>query len=145
MIRGLRLVALGLVAALLATAAVVVASARNDAPAPVTQATIAIRFSKFEPGRITVPAGVPVTITLVSQDPIDHEWIVGDDATHARHRTGTEPYHDQVPTEITVRAYETKPTTVMFEKPGDYEYVCHLPGHEQYGMKGTISVVEREE
>ena len=139
--RGLRLLALGLVAGVLATAAVVVASARDRAPEPVTQATIAIRYSKFVPGELTVPAGVPVTFTLVSQDPIDHEWIVGDEASHERHRTGTEPYHDEIPTEVTVRAYETKTTVVVFDEPGEYEYVCHLPGHEEYGMKGTIRVV----
>ncbi len=37
-------------------------------------------------------------------DPIDHEWIVGDAAVHARHRTGTEPVHGARPTEVTIPA-----------------------------------------
>ena len=32
-------------------------------------------------------------------------------------------------------------TTFTFEEPGTYEFACHLPGHYQYGMKGTIEVV----
>ena len=58
---------------------------------------------------------------------------------HARHRT--EPYHDAVPTEVTVRAYSAKMTTMTFDKPGDYLYICHLSGHEEYGMKGVVHVV----
>jgi uncharacterized cupredoxin-like copper-binding protein len=31
-------------------------------------------------------------------------------------------------------------TTVTFTKPGTYLYICHLPGHEAYGMVGTLLV-----
>ena len=134
----LRAVGLAMVAAVLVTAAIVVAARTGERP--VTEATIEFRFSKFTPGELTVPAGVPITIQLVNKDPIGHEWIAGEEAVHQRHRTGTEPYHDQIPTEVSVRAFETKTTVVTFDQPGDYKYVCHLPGHEQYGMKGTIRV-----
>jgi uncharacterized cupredoxin-like copper-binding protein len=135
----IRFVGLAMVAAVLVTAAIVVAAAGGDDEA-VTEATIEFRYSKFEQRELTVPAGVPITLHLVNKDPIGHEWIVGDDDVHARHRTGTEPYHDQVPTEVSLRAFETKTTVVTFEEPGDYVYVCHLPGHEEYGMRGTIRV-----
>lgn len=142
--RTLRFAALGLVALVVAVGAAVAALAGGESERPVTQATISIEYSKFRPGRITVPAGVPVTLVLENRDPIEHEWIVGDAGTHDRHRTGTEPYHDQVPTEVTLRAYETRTTVVTFDAPGDYEFVCHLPGHEQYGMKGTIRVLGQD-
>ena len=106
------------------------------------EATIAIHFSHFVPEDVTVPAGVPVTITLRNDDPIEHEWIVGAPDVHERHRTGTEPYHDQVPTEMTVPALESRTTTITFEQPGEYLYICHLPGHEAYGMVGRMHVVE---
>ena len=141
MMRSLRFAGFALVAAILGAAAVVVAFARDDGPSPTTRATIAIHYSKFSQGGITVPARVPVTFTLANQDPIGHEWIIGDEAVHARHRTGTEPYHDEIPTEISLRAYETKTTTIVFDKAGDYVYICHLPGHEEYGMKGVVHVV----
>jgi uncharacterized cupredoxin-like copper-binding protein len=141
-VKSLRVASLAVVALLLAVGAAVVAFAGAEPEKPVTQAAVRIQFSKFEPGRITVPAGVPVTFTLTNDDPIEHEWIVGDDATHERHRTGTEPYHDQVPTEVTLRAYETKTTVIVFDSPGDFRYVCHLPGHEEYGMTGIVHVVK---
>jgi uncharacterized cupredoxin-like copper-binding protein len=110
-------------------------------PEPVTDATIAFHFSRFDTKAVTVAAGVPVTFTLDNQDPIEHEWIVGTDEVHERHRTGTEPHHGAIPTEVTVAAFTTKMTTVTFEQPGTYRFICHLPGHEEYGMKGTIRVV----
>jgi uncharacterized cupredoxin-like copper-binding protein len=101
---------------------------------------VAIRYSRFEPVEITVPAGRPVTFVLRNEDPIDHEWIVGDAGLHERHRTGTEPVHDSRPTEVTVPALETRTTTVTFDRPGELTFICHLPGHEAYGMVGVIRV-----
>ena len=110
--------------------------------ADASETTIAIHYSGFVPESVTVPAGEPVTITLRNDDPIEHEWIVGPRAVHERHRTGTEPFHDQVPTEVTIPALSTRTTTLTFENAGEYLYVCHLPGHEAYGMVGTIRVIE---
>ena len=104
-------------------------------------ATVGIRYSHFTADDITVPAGVPVTITLRNDDPIDHEWIVGDEALHQRHRTGTEPSHGERPTEQTILAGQRVETVVTFDTPGEYSYICHLPRHEAYGMKGRLTVV----
>ncbi|MEW5990487.1 MAG: cupredoxin domain-containing protein [Chloroflexota bacterium] len=101
---------------------------------------IDIRYSRFQPGMLTVPVGVPIRFVLVNTDPIDHEWIVGDAAVHERHRTGTEPTHGARPTEQTIPAGTTVETVVTFETPGTLSYICHLPDHEAYGMVGTIVV-----
>ena len=103
--------------------------------------SIGIRYSRYLAESVTVHAGDPVTFALRNDDPIEHEWIVGAADVHERHRKGTEPHHDSVPTEVTIPALTTRTTTVTFETPGDYEYVCHLPGHEAYGMKGTVHVL----
>jgi uncharacterized cupredoxin-like copper-binding protein len=105
-----------------------------------TETTIGIRYSHFAPDTITARAGEPLTITLRNDDPIEHEWIVGTEEVHERHRTGTEPYHAEVPSEVTVPALSTRVTTLTFAEPGDYVYICHLPGHEAYGMVGTLHV-----
>jgi uncharacterized cupredoxin-like copper-binding protein len=117
------------------------ASECDDAPSR-RSATIEMRYSRFLPGEITVPAGMPVTISLRNSDPIEHEWIVGTHDVHARHRTGTEPYHNERPDEVTVPAFDTRMTTLTFEHAGTYQYICHLPGHESYGMVGTLTVVD---
>lgn len=129
-------------AAVLAGLASMGASSCEDAATPQASShTIAIAYSKFEPAFITVRAGAPVTFTLRNDDPIEHEWIVGTEDVHERHRTGTEPVHDTVPTEVTVPAFSERATTVTFEEGGEYAYICHLPGHEAYGMKGVVRVI----
>ena len=106
--------------------------------------TIEIRYSHFAPDVIEVPMGEPVTITLRNEDPIDHEWIVGAENVHERHRTGTEPLHASIPTEVTIPALSTRETTITFDTPGEYAYICHLPRHEEYGMVGSLRVVADE-
>jgi uncharacterized cupredoxin-like copper-binding protein len=110
------------------------------APTSEDKVTIRIHYSHFEPNLITVRAGVPMTITLRNDDPIDHEWIVGSPDVHEMHRHGTDAVHVHLPTEVTVPALSTRVTTVTFKDVGETEYICHLPGHEEYGMTGTFVV-----
>jgi uncharacterized cupredoxin-like copper-binding protein len=117
-----------------------VASGSAPTPAVSDHVTIAFRYSRFEPAVVEVPAGIPVTFTLRNDDPIDHEWIVGPPEVHAVHRVGTEPVHEGRPTEVTVPALSTRVTTITFEAPGEYAFICHLPGHEAYGMSGMLRV-----
>ena len=104
--------------------------------------TVVFRFSHFDPGDVRVKAGVPVTFTLRNDDPIEHEWIVGPSSVHQAHRTGTEAIHNERPTEVSVPPYTTLKTTVVFDHAGVMQYVCHLPGHEEYGMTGLLTVVQ---
>jgi uncharacterized cupredoxin-like copper-binding protein len=134
--RAVATLGLGLAAAL---GAAVVAGAvhRTDEPLVVD---VTIHYSHFEPAAIAVPAGRPVTFVIRNTDPIDHEWIVGDEALHERHRTGTEPTHNARPTEVSIDALRERRTTVTFSQPGTLTFICHLPGHEAYGMTGTLTV-----
>jgi len=123
----------------LGLAGIAAAWARLPVQAPMT-AEIRIHYSHYEQDRLVVPAGVPLTILLRNDDPIDHEWIVGDAALHERHRTGTEPVHNARPTEISIDALHERRTTVTFASAGTLTYICHLPGHEAFGMVGTLTV-----
>ena len=135
--RTLLTLAVGLaIAATAGIAAAALARSRDPIVIPIT-----IHFSHFEPALVRVPAGVAVTFVVTNTDPIDHEWIVGDAATHERHRTGTEPVHDARPTEISIPARSERRTTVTFAPGiGSELFICHLPGHEAYGMVGTVVV-----
>lgn len=131
-------IALGLglaIAVLTGIAANAVARSRD----PI-EISITIHYSHFRPTIVSVPVGRPVTFIITNSDPIDHEWIVGDAATHERHRTGSEPVHDAHPTEVSIPAGTVKRTTLTFAASGSELYICHLPGHEAYGMVGTLIV-----
>ncbi len=136
-----RFIAFGLAASALAGAACAAAQAGGDRPlvgerAP-TRVEIRIRYSKFEPANVTVRAGVPVTYVIRNEDPIDHEWLIGDTAFHARHRSGTEAIHGDRPDEVSVPAGATRTTTLTLAA-GAYGFVCHFAGHEGYGMVGVV-------
>jgi uncharacterized cupredoxin-like copper-binding protein len=102
---------------------------------------IGMRYSAFSSTDIVVTAGRPVVFVLSNGDPIDHEWLVGDAAFHERHRIGTDAHHGARPDEVSVPAGMTVTTTITFRSPGEYSFVCHLPGHEAYGMVGVVRVV----
>jgi uncharacterized cupredoxin-like copper-binding protein len=130
-----RAVRVAVVVALLGVATI----AGGCAP-PAATVTIRIHYSRFDATEISVPRGVPVTFVLVNEDPIDHEWLIGDAEFHERHRHGTHASHGAVPNEVTIPALETVETTITFTDPGPVQYICHLPGHEAYGMVGTVTV-----
>lgn len=99
-----------------------------------------MKYSRFEPETLRFEAGQEVTFVLRNRDPIDHEFILGDQEVQDGHELGTEPYHDQIPTEVTVPAGQTVETTVRMPGPGELIIGCHLPGHYAYGMKAFVVV-----
>lgn len=124
-----------------ATVALLVAAAAVAGCGPSAQiVTLRIHYSAFDLTEVTVPRGVPVTFVLVNEDPIDHEWLIGDEAFHEKHRTGTHERHGATPAEVTVPALETVSTTITFDEEGSLAYICHLPQHEAYGMVGVVTV-----
>lgn len=102
---------------------------------------IEIHHSRFTPARISLGSRQSVRFVVHNTDPIDHEFIVGDQATQDRHEHGTEDHHDgSVAGEISVPAGATVTTTYHVDEPGQLLYGCHLPGHWAYGMRGVIRV-----
>jgi uncharacterized cupredoxin-like copper-binding protein len=131
--------ALLVVAVAMAAAGCRAEASPSEGSGPVTR-QITIHYSRFEPAQLTVPRGVAVTFVIVNEDPIEHEWLIGDAAFHERHRRGTEPRHGTRPNEVSVPPLGTVETTLTFHQAGPISYICHLPGHEQYGMVGTLTV-----
>jgi uncharacterized cupredoxin-like copper-binding protein len=127
----------GALAALSLFVAVATASELSNGPVTVE---IRIHHSRYVPSALTVPVGRPIRFVFHNEDPIEHEWIVGDARLHEVHRTGTEAHHDSRPSEVSIPALGTVTTTVTFPVPGSQLYICHLPGHEAYGMVGTLVI-----
>lgn len=101
---------------------------------------VAIRYSRFVPAHVTVRPGTTVRFVITNTDPIDHEFILGDEAVQRRHETGTEPSHGAVPGEVSAAPGETVETIYTFALPGRLLIGCHAPGHYAYGMKGSVRI-----
>jgi uncharacterized cupredoxin-like copper-binding protein len=111
---------------------------------PERTVVVTMHHSRFEPATIRVEAGRRVRFVLRNTDPIDHEFILGDDAVQRRHEQGRERHHHgEVPGERSVGAGQEATTTYAFPAGLDgreLEFACHLPGHYAYGMHGVVRV-----
>jgi uncharacterized cupredoxin-like copper-binding protein len=104
---------------------------------------VTMHHSRFQPEVVRVAPGTTVRFLLRNTDPIDHEFILGDDAVQRRHEQGRErEHHGEVPGEVSVAAGGEAATTYTFgpDGPASLEFACHLPGHYAYGMRGVALV-----
>lgn len=132
---------IAVVAAVLAGMAGTYALAFTMASAsPATTVTLTARYSRFSPAAVEVAAGTTVRFVVKNLDPIAHELIVGDAATQDRHERGADSDHGELVGEVSIKAGETAETTFVFDRPGSVAFGCHLPGHWNYGMRGSIAV-----
>lgn len=106
----------------------------------VVTVDLTVRYSHFSPDRVDVVPGTTVRFVIHNDDPINHEFIVGDDEVHRRHESGTEASHPPVPGEVSVPAESVAETTFEFAETGSVLFACHLPGHFAYGMQGHVVV-----
>jgi uncharacterized cupredoxin-like copper-binding protein len=128
-------------------AAVLVAVQANGSragDAPDRTVVVTMHHSRFEPAVVRVDPGERVRFVLRNTDPIDHEFILGDDAVQRRHEQGRQRHHHgEVPGERSVAAGQEAATTYAFPAGLDgraLEFACHLPGHYAYGMHGTVRI-----
>jgi uncharacterized cupredoxin-like copper-binding protein len=108
-------------------------------PGPVT-VQLVVHNSHFTPTTIHVRPHTDVTFEIVNRDFINHEFIIGDKAVHARHEGGHEAWHPPKPGEVSIAPHTTGVTTYSLHAPGKVLFACHLPGHFAFGMKGYVIV-----
>ena len=79
---------------------------------------------RFAPAKVWVTAGRAVTLVLDN--------------------SGAETEHGisvrALGFRLQAKAGEIARKTAVFDKPGEYEFICDLPGHRESGMKGTLIV-----
>ena len=92
----------------------------------------------------TKPAEVRIVSTEFRYAPAKVIVIAGRAVTLVLDNSGAETEHDLFVSaygfRMQAKAGETARKSTVFEKPGEYEYSCDLPGHRDAGMKGTLIV-----
>ncbi|HEX9530868.1 MAG TPA: plastocyanin/azurin family copper-binding protein [Acidimicrobiales bacterium] len=111
-------------------------------PGRIVTVRITIHHSAFSPRHLRVADGSLVAFHVTNTDPIDHELIVGDQATQDRVERGDEPDH-HARGQVSVAAGASASTYYVFGGQRWWQFGCHLPGHWAYGMRGTIEVARR--
>jgi high-affinity iron transporter len=97
----------------------------SAAPAPSGAIAIEAKEYSFTPSAVTVAAG-PLHFWVHNAGTIEHEFELFKGDTVVDEIEGLVPGL-------------AKEATVTLE-PGDYTFVCKLNGHDQLGMKGTLTV-----
>lgn len=108
--------------------------------------TIEIRMSddmRFTPERIRVRQGETIRFVVRNRGKVLHEMVLGDGKSLDEHAAlmvrfpGME--HDE-PYMTHVKPGATGDIAWNFNRPGEFQYACLIPGHYQAGMVGTIVV-----
>jgi uncharacterized cupredoxin-like copper-binding protein len=125
----------------------------RPAPFTIILAAIAISFAALAQAQEVAPRETstkPAEVTIVSTEfkyaPAKVRVAAGRAVTLVLDNSGAETEHGLfVPAlgfRLQVKAGEIARKNTVFEKPGEYEFTCDLPGHRDAGMTGTLIVVD---
>jgi len=99
----------------------VFAAGGNGDDRPVT---IVAREFAFDPARVTVEAGQPVTVILDNEGVLSHNLAIEKIGVRTR----------------TIQTDSSDRVTFTPESPGEYRFYCAVAGHREQGMVGTLIV-----
>lgn len=116
--------------------------------APAREATrtvevVATDELQFQPATIRLKAGETVTFVVTNAGSSDHEFVLGDEAYQRAHEMEMSKDEMQMThsgNAVALPPGATKRVTWKFTGSGEVLYGCHLPGHYEGGMVGTIYV-----
>lgn len=104
----------------------------------------------FDPDQVEVAAGETVTFRLTNTGKLEHDFTLGDEETQTEHEAemregdpGGGMDDDMThadPNAIAIPPGETADLSWTFAGPGEVLFGCHVQGHYDGGMVGTITV-----
>lgn len=119
-------------------------------PADPSEADRVIEISmldelRFEPATVEVAVGETVTFRVTNAGQLPHDFTLGDEETQDQHdaemaeggMSGTG--HDE-PNVLNLEAGQSGELTWRFSTPASILYGCHVPGHYDAGMVGTLTI-----
>ena len=117
-------------------------------PARVTR-TIDVRMTdqmRFEPAVINVREGETIRFRNANVGKVMHEMVIGTRAALEQHATLMRKFpemeHDE-PHMVHVAAGRKGELIWHFNRSGEFEFACLIPGHFEAGMRGLINVAAK--
>lgn len=115
--------------------------------ARVVKRTIEIRMNdnmRFTPDHIEVRQGETIRLLHVNNGQVMHEFVLGTKAELDEHAILMKKFptmeHDE-PYMAHVPPGKQGEIVWYFNRPGEFDFACLIPGHYEAGMVGTIKVV----
>lgn len=108
---------------------------------PSTNLRIDMTDFMYNPADIVVPAGKDITLELVNNGAVEHEFVIMNFGTDIGDDFGEE---DQANIYWEAKLEPGESETFSFvapSDPGEYQIVCGIAGHYTAGMVGSLMVV----
>jgi uncharacterized cupredoxin-like copper-binding protein len=105
--------------------AITLTACGESAEPPPVEVTLTALDIKWDTSNIEVLAGQTVTITVVNEGALDHNFNIA-----------------ELGIDININAGATEEITFIAPQSGVLEFVCNVPGHLEAGMAGSITVSE---
>ena len=115
--------------------------------AKAAKRTLVIRMSdamRFTPDRLVVKQGETVRLVVRNEGAQLHEFVLGTKKEldeHAALMAKFPTMEHSEPYMAHVRPGKTGEIVWNFNRAGDFDFACLIPGHTQAGMVGKVSVV----
>ena len=97
----------------------------------------------FHPPKLTVTQGDTVRFIVTNGGKTRHEFVIGDEAYQEEHKQAMAHGGDHdgdLGNAIDLPPGEKGEVTWTFTEPGEVLYACHVAGHYDGGMFGTVTV-----
>ena len=117
-------------------------SGTSPAAAVRTVEVVTTDQMRYEPAAFEFAVGDRVRFSVRNPGAVPHELFVGtaqEQATHETEMQAGHAMHDHA-NSVTVEPGKTDMLELTFARAGTLEIGCHIPGHWDAGMRGTITV-----
>ncbi|MGH2807660.1 MAG: cupredoxin domain-containing protein, partial [Actinomycetota bacterium] len=112
----------------------------DPADADRTVEVVATEDLKFDPPALEVTDGETITFEVTNDTSIPHEFVLGDEAYQDSHEAAMAEGMDHEDNGVSLEPGATEEVTWTFSEAGEVLYACHVAGHYDAGMKGTVTV-----
>ncbi len=123
------------------------AACGGGAAQPSTEIELDASEFAYSPVTVTVPAGVPVQLTLKNMGAVEHDFVIEkiDAQVEMMHDSGSDAHHAhgaEAKYDLHFSAQPGDTSTIQFTvtEPGTYTFYCSVAGHKEAGMLGELIV-----
>lgn len=97
---------------------------------------------EFVPDHVDVKKGEQVRFLIRNQGALKHEFTLASVADNNKHAELMKKYPDMEHDDPNAKSVDPGKTAEIlwrFNKAGEFEFACLIPGHREAGMRGTVT------